>query len=472
MFLSYPNSVRTTVLRGMIIASSLLLPGLAGLSQPAFGQSNVRVLSTACQTASGSAAAAESLARLQALPPGTADLQQAVASCQAHTDELRKQEDSQWSMAIAARDRSDCQAAKRLFQGLLQKRTAYQRQARDEINQLGNCAPSATGRAPEGPGGANAVNTLQQARGAFNTRNFSLAKSLAQSIASRQDQIGEDARSLIRSINSIELNNKRYRDATVAIARKQFDSACALLKEIEVSDSSFAGLAQAKGRAGGCPVAAPAGDKLKPEYEAAKSLLAAQKYEEAQEKLKSILAQDPNYSDAAGLLQQADNGIKEKMKSAAQQAAAAKPKAESPASSAAARAVQERAAAEPKMPAAGVLQNRSEPLPARASESEEELLFLGMSSFYADNHEQAQQILGDFAKAKHPPKLLALACFYLGASAITEYYLDGASDMQKKKEGMQLFAEALQHYQNFSPPWSALSPKIKAAYTEATGRKP
>jgi tetratricopeptide (TPR) repeat protein len=454
--------------RRVCIASFLLLLSPSGLKQPAFGQSNVRVHSLACRTSSGSAAASESLARLQALPPETPDLQPAITECQAHMEELRKQEESQWTMAIAARDRSDCQTARRLFQGLLQKRTAYQRQARDEMNQLGNCVQAAPDRGAESAAGVNPVNTLQQARGAFNTKNFSLAKSLAQSIASRTDQIGEDAKALIRSIDSIESNNKRYRDANVAITRKQFDKACSLLREIEASDPSFAGLAQAKTRSGGCPVV----DTLKPEYEAAKSLLEAKQYTEALDKLKSILAQDPDYEDAPDLLLQAENGIKENMKIAAQREAAAKSPAGTPARQIDMRAALDKTAIEPKKQPDNRSSNETVLSSQNASDAEGELLFLGMDSFYADNHAQARQILGDFAKGKHPPKMLALACFYLGATVITEYYLAGAEDQQKKKEGMLLFGQALGHYRDFSPPWSALSPKIKTVYIEATGRKP
>jgi tetratricopeptide (TPR) repeat protein len=450
------------------IGAGLLLLNLNGFGQHAFGQSNVRVHSLACQTSSGSAAAAESLTRLLALPAETQDLQPAVAACQAHTEDLRKQEESQWTMAVAARDRSDCQTARRLFQGLLQKRTAYQRQARDEMNQLSNCVQAAPGRATESPGGANPVNTIQQARGAFNTKNFSLARSLAQSIASRTDQIGEDAKTLIRSIDSIESNNKRYRDANVAIARKQFDKACALLLEIEASDPSFAGLAQAKTRSGGCPVV----DELKPEYDEAKSLLESERYTEALDKLKSILEQDPNYEDAADLRLQAEAGVKEKIKNAAQRAAAAKPSVGPAAKQIDQRATQDKSAIEAKTQQANRILNETSLLSQNASDMEEALLFLGMDSFYADNHEEARQILGDFAKGKHPPKMLALACFYLGATAITEYYLAGASDRQKKEEGMLLFGQALRHYQDFSPPWNALSPKIRTVYIEATGRKP
>ena len=101
--------------------------------------------------------------------------------------------------------------------------------------------------------------------------------------------------------------------------------------------------------------------------------------------------------------------------------------------------------------------------------AEEELLISGMDSFYAGNYAQARRILGDYDGGRHPAKLLALSCFYAGAAEIAEYYLAGAKDESKRQEGMTLFRQALQHYPGFSPPWSALSPKIRAVYSEATG---
>lgn len=479
-----------------LVPYGLLLSSLTVLIPHAFGQSNVRVHALACQTSTGSAAAAESLARLKSLPPETQDLQQAIDTCQAHVNDLRKKEDSQWNMAVAARDKSDCQTARRLFQGLLQKRTAYQREARDEINQLGKCVQADQGRDAKSPSSEKAVNTLQQAQGAFNTKNFSLAKSLAQSIASREDQIGEDAKALLRSINLIELNNKRYREANVAIARKQFDAACTLLREIEAADSSFSGLSGAKARAGGCPVIEePVIDALKPEYEEAKSLLEKEKYAEARDKLKAILAEDPEYGDAADLLRQAENKIKEieKEKAAAEQAAAGKaaekkaaekkaaakraavekkPAAEIPAQPSDLQAAQDKSSTEPKAAPEAESEDDAELLSQKASEAEKELLLIGMDFFYADNLEQARKILTDFTNSGHPPKLAALASFYLGATIITEYLLDGANDQKKKTEGMLSFSQAIQHDQSFSPPWNALSPKIREIYIEATGRRP
>jgi hypothetical protein len=439
---------------------------------PAPAQTQIRSLSVACRTASGSVAANEFLARLRAISPETPELLDAITACQERKEDLQKQETSQWDLATAARDRFECQTARRLFQGLFQKRTAYQRQARDELNKLASCTPSAAEQSAKTDiSDSEALEKLRQARGAFNTRNFVAARPLAQSIASRSDQIGEDARALMRSIELIELNDKRHRDALVAITLRQFEKACQLLREIESSDRSFAGLAEAKARAGGCPVVETTAEKLKPDYERALRLLETKQYEEAVKVLQDIKAKDKNYQDVNRLLAQAEAAIRlEKQKSIDQRVAETESSVEE------LMRQGELDAALARLTAAQSLHSkRLEDLKAKVDKAlidDEESLLPGINSYYGGKYNQARLALSSYVRGKHPPRLLAVACFYLGAAAIADYYLAGAADPSKKKEGMLLFTEALRHYPDFEPRWNTLSPKVKGVYTEATGRQP
>jgi hypothetical protein len=275
----------------------------------------------------------------------------------------------------------------------------------------------------------------------------------------------------------------------------------AFLREIEASDPSFAGLADSKTRAGGCPVIDNTAEILKEKYEQAKSLMNDARYPDALEILKNIQAKDPNYLDTARLQKRAEKAIaEERRKSAVRRTAKPEPQGEAKVQKEEPRKTQKKEMPSlkplPEQPDEAKVQ-KEEPRTAQSKEvppltpqpeptspeqpkveppsisAEEEILLLsGMDSFYVNDYLQARQSFDNFRKGIHPPKLLALACFYLGATAISEFYLTGASDQQKKKEGMLLFEQAQQHYQDFSPPWNALSPKIRAAYTEATGRKP
>lgn len=473
-----------------------------------FGQ-NVRGLQVGCRTASGSVAASDNLRQLKALDPNTPGVREAITECEGVTQTLRQREDALLNQAQTARDAGDCAAARLAFQSLYDKRSAHQLKARDELQRLGNCT-QAGGGGGGGGGASDEAARLQSARGAFNAKNFPQAKSLASPLAARPGPIGEAAKKLIEDIDRIERNNQFFQQATLAVRNKRMDQACERLVQIEATDAAFPGLKELKTQAGGCPVAAvvtppvpaqpskntPANvnsknvvappatpprapaepdsgkDPLRADYENAMKLIENARFQDAEKVLVKIRSANPEYKDVDAQLASVREEIKKITQGSIDQRFSQ--------SINLAKSAYERGDFQAAMgrvnTAAGLKAKDSDVETWRsrvqaAIESENKDLIAAIDAYYTGHYTDARQLLTNFLKRGHSARIAAVARFYSGAAAASEFFLTGSIDQAKKEDAKRAFALAVKDLPTFAPDWNSVSRKIQSLYAEAVGQQ-
>ena len=110
----------------------------------------------------------------------------------------------------------------------------------------------------------------------------------------------------------------------------------------------------------------------------------------------------------------------------------------------------------------------ADPIKAAAAAHAEALLATGLREFYAGNYESSEIRLQDYLNTDGSKK--ALAQFFLGASKITRYYLNGAqSGDHKLLTEAQIDFRLAAETPKFSPPSTDyVSPLILEAYSDST----
>jgi hypothetical protein len=484
-----------------ILAFTLFL-----ISTGAYGQS-LNALRVGCTSASGSVDASDKLTSLNALPIGTPGLQEAVTACSEKVQSLKQSEDAKWNAGLAARDARNCSAARQAFQDLRDKHTPYQLKARDEYTKLGSCTEAPASVAGNNASCADALSNMSKADGAIRAGNLPVARSLLSSVVSCP-VYGPQAQARLQTIDQTETNNKLFTEVSILLRSNKFPDACAKLNQIEATDPNYKGLADAKAKAGGCPQqvqqvakldeprpndarpkpgdggkASPADSKskaddkpkddLKDKYDQAIRLKETAKYSEAIAAFNAIKKQDPGYKEVDQLLKDSQAELKKINEgSTDQRIAALKQQAQAQLNKgefvAASGLVSQALQLKPDDAARQLQQQINE---AKASEDTD--LLAGIDAFYAGKYADAQTRLEDFVKKPHAVRIAAMARFYAGASAASQYYLTGATDNAKKDAAKQAFAQAVKAMPTLSSQltWTAVSPKIQRLFLEATGKQ-
>jgi hypothetical protein len=413
--------------------------------------SQVRQLESVCRNTTGSKPASDSLAQLKDLDASMTDRDAAISTCQTKADNLRQTEDAEWIRALAALNKSNCVDAKRWLDGLQQRPTYYQRQARDEYARLSTCVQQAPSKdTAEVSSSSCNSNRLQNAEGAFRTRDFTQARALAVQLTACQGALGQDALSLLGKISAIEINNKNFTEALSATQKRDFGRACELLLKVETTDPKYPGLDQARikggcktsGIAGGDPHRGPpsspnaddtVNNGLQPE-------LSAQKNNPSRNTDPKLEADKLR---ALGDLQAALNKAME------------------------ARALR---------PSDPVLVKLVADIKAQQA-YEDQRLTEAVKLYYAGKYSDAQNQLNVFLSVPHSASMEALAHFYVAAIPANQYFLSGSTtdELKKhddlKKQALVAFKELDKMYPAFGPPLDTVSPKVRMLYLEAVGRQ-
>jgi tetratricopeptide (TPR) repeat protein len=412
--LIWPDSNRTFGMFHLVILVLILACLTVNYSRVS-AQSAVVPLSRGCEGATESGLAVEKLNQLRELTPDTPGLSEAISRCEKKLQLLLQSEESEWNKAVSSRDSFDCANAKRLFLEFSRKNTHRRGEANREYRKLRDCKEEAAALDED-------KTTLRQAEGAFNVRNFTLARHLAQRVASRPGSLQGNAQELLERIDLRERNNNRYNQARTAIARKQFDEACRLLGEIQTSDPSFKDLDDYRAMAGGCPPPVEIVAKPVPPASADPQSAGVVK------KLHRLYASG-DFVEAHRELKRA------RLSSQSRETQTLIQKIES------------------------------------AYQAEDSAINAAVRLFFEGNYAQAKTELRRFLDEKRSPHCTAYALFCLGATVTSEYYLNGAANDGLRQEALQLFAQSTDAYAGFSPRWTYVSPRVRTLFAEATSRQ-
>jgi tetratricopeptide (TPR) repeat protein len=332
-------------------------------------------------------------------------------------------------------------------------------------NMIGGClvfwlAIASPSFAFQSKAGGNEQQLLRDAQGAFADNNFLLARQKAEQIRDAQSSIGEQARALLKLIDDVSENNRKWQSARIAFQRRDNDSVCKHLLEIEAAveanrslKSRYPDLNSLKNQAGGClPVALPPPpavsvqqpgservDPVKADYEKALKLMDDGKAAEALKILKKIQRSHKNYEDVNQLVEDltGSGGSQEKLQ--AQTA---------------------------RQPEQNTKKGRTQI--EEASRKDKSDLVEAINAFYGGKYEQAVELLARFLERPHSGTITAFAHFYAGAAMGNKFYLSGQKDETSKRSAIQMFQQTLKADPNYMPRWDAVSPKIKDLYAEST----
>jgi tetratricopeptide (TPR) repeat protein len=454
-----------------------------------------------CETANGSRRASDALQTLNKLPATMNGRDDAIASCDTKVQTLKKQEEDKWGRANQARSQGQCAVAKQAFEELSKAPTAYQKEAGDQLHSL-NCAQGAAAADTSSSSNVctDAAAKLANAQGALNSSNFPQAKSLANAALSC-NSTADQARKLLDQIGEKENNGKLAENARASLAKNDKEGACKFIVQIS---AAYPGLKELKSRSGECATAAPAApaaappvvvadagrgtpdntgrgqraaapaaqpaappppppDPLLADYNKAVGLVKTNPAA-AEKMLQQISSQDKGYKDVAELLKSVRDDLQNKDFAALEQQAhnysdkgdlqAALGKID--------RAIALRANEVRLKDFKQQLLNRID--------QERISLSSGIDAYYSGKYDQATKLLTAFANDAHSPRVLALAHFYVGASAASEFYLGQQKDSAKKEEARSSFSRAIKDAPQFSPDLTKLSPKIRNLFAEATAK--
>lgn len=108
--------------------------------------------------------------------------------------------------------------------------------------------------------------------------------------------------------------------------------------------------------------------------------------------------------------------------------------------------------------------------PEATSISDEDNYLAGiLGAFYQGNYDDAEAALRNYVLQQ--PKKPGLANFYLGATLLTQYYLNGSTDSKRYNDAIRRFKEA-KAVKGFHAPEKFISPKIMQVYNDATKGTP
>ncbi len=329
--------------------------------------------------------------------------------------------------------------------------------------------------------------TLQDARGAFRARNLLLAREKADKIKGVSGPIGEEAQQILKMVDDVQSINRKMDRVRAALYKNDSTAACTVLSEIQdviekgtPDFKRFYGdlnIYNEKQKAGGCipqppTPPAPVVDQLKVDYDRAVRFRENERHQEALNILNRIHGVSPGYKDVEQQISDIREELKANQKKSQDQlftdALNSTRKALEKGNLITARDLLKKAesirAADPAVKDLGEQVRKG-------IEQDERELQEAIAAFYQGKYLQAQKGFENFLQRGHSPRVAAFACFYSGAARVSEFYLTGAKDPQKKEAAARDFQRSIREDPEFAPQWETVSPRIRALYQEV-GKKP
>jgi len=325
--------------------------------------------------------------------------------------------------------------------------------------------------------------TLSDAWGAFRAKNILLAREKAEKIKGVSGPIGDEAKQISKMIEDIQVISRKMDRVRTALYRSDSQTACTLLSEvqatIEAGSSDFKrfysdlNFYNEKQKAGGCvaqvpvPPPAPAVDKYKSDYDKALSRRENGRSQDALAILNRIHSENPDYKDVKNLISEINQELRDNQKKSQDQlfadAVNATGRAFDKGNLITAREHLKKAEAiHPSDPAVKGWADRIR----KGIEQDERELEEAITAFYQGKYPEAEKGLEGFLRRAHSPRVVAFARFYAGAAQVSDYYVTGARDQQKKEAAASSFAQSFKEDPEYSPRWETVSPKIKSLYFE------
>jgi len=271
---------------------------------------------------------------------------------------------------------------------------------------------------------------LQNARDYFTKGQLDDAKKICDRLATKSGPVATDALDLLNQIQVRRASEQVVNQVEEDARHGECQQAAALLQGIHQRDPSHPGLSIIDDAVQRCKSAAPVAAPTPPALQQGITLFNNGEYEKALRSFKSQRSANPPLLQLQEWIDKATRALEaERRETPAKPAAVARPKSQE----------KDRA-------------------------SQEAVLADAIHEFYAGNLPHAEQELEQYVA--EPGTHQALAYFYQGAIACTNYFLAGAKDDQQESQARDFFSKARQADGGFTPPGDFVSPKIMKVYQE------
>ncbi len=432
---------------GLAVVAALLAAELGRAQQASRASldAKFRAATQACREATDSGSLRIALGNLDTIAaqdPNYPNLKTRQEQCQEEYKKQLNAEELLFEQAKQLYNRGAYDDAKTKFQSLVNRNTAHAAAAKNYLSLIANAASPGTAGGPAAASEKD-FKDLEDGKRHYLAKNYSRARQLLQPLVGKAGT-GAEAKKYLDLMESQENNMSLIQKGIQARLQKRCQEALNFFLQIQQTDPNFYGLRQEISKAQEClgtpaatatpaTPAAPAAEPASKKSEAAikeqekndrierwvkqgEALLARKEFVLAQLRFRSALREAPDDEDIRKLLRQAEAG----MKQAGQTDAAAR--------------------------AAAVAS----------------LLADGIRDFYAGNLSAAGPLFEQYISENG--KLKAVAYFYLGAAACTEYYLEGEKNQARAAQAQRYFSKVRQADARFDPPRDWISPKIMAMY--------
>lgn len=282
-------------------------------------------------------------------------------------------------------------------------------------------APRLCGQDESRPVGSSqqGANDLQTAREYFEAGNLEAAERICQSLAGRGGPVAADAQALLERIKSWRACEQDAHRSLNLMEGGGCAQANAILLTIKQQCPGYPAATLDSEAMRLCPPPAPP-----PELDKGKTLFGERRYCQAKDYFESKLSANANSAELQNWIQKS----------------------------------KERCEVQ-----------RSEQSERNKKAAQDVLLLGAIREFYAGHFTRADELLKEYAS--EPSDRRALAYFYEGAIACTDYYLTGAKDRQKQTRAREFFIRASQADAHFTPPREWISPKIIEVYEKTVAER-
>ncbi len=459
------------VLLGALVA--LPVPSGSGAQQPDRRtlDAAIRTARQACTAPVDSGSIADALSRLNevaAQDPNYPELKSLQERCGQEFKKQRAQEEATLAEAKSAYERRAFDEARYKFKWLADRNTPFSAEAKRYLSQIVSAGPGVAS-----PASQQDYDSLEMGKKYYKSNDYEKARQYLEPLVHKGGPVAPEARKYLDLIEVRKKSLSQLAQGMQLQRQRRHQEALAIFQSVQQQDPECPGLGNLMSQSQAALAKAQPAPPAHPAFQRAKTLFEQGDPRAALNLFRELQSAQPDLPDLQAWIQKTETAIKEQEKQnrlerivndgeallRRKEYARAflqfrRALALAPGDEEIRRLVAE---AEAGMKKAG-----------QTVGSEDRSAFLatylenGVREFYAGNLAETNRLLEQYIRENG--KHIALAYFYLGAAASTEFFLGGGKDRDKEARAQQFFARGRQAQPRFDPPRDWVSPKIVALY--------
>jgi tetratricopeptide (TPR) repeat protein len=434
-----------------------------------------RLAQNACKAAVDSGSLGVAISQLNGIAardPNYPGLKPLLERCSQEYTRQKSQDDLLFAEAKAAYEQRRVEEAKFKFQNLAGRNTDHTAAAKNYLSLIVSAGSAGASAASQ-----QDYDNLEQAKRYFKANSYDKAKPMFDVLLGKGGTLAAEAK---KYLDQIELHNSSaalMQAGITALRQRRYQDALDTFMKVRQQDPDYPGLASNISQAQAAGAKAAASAPAAPNLQRGKTLFEEKDYAGALKFFRDLQTSSPDSAEIQGWVRKAEAAVEEEQRAARlgkllnEGRGFLRRKEYAQAENRFRRAL----AMEPddedirKLLSQAVAGVKETGQAEDRSAIQAALLDEGIRAFYKGDFRRAGEALEQYAaeRGRHS----ALAYFYLGAIAGTEYFLGGEKDSKKAARAEALFAESRKASSQFQPPRDWVSPKIITMYQKvAAGR--